>query len=284
MSQQSSSEFTDPVEVYRNRVERLIGLVGVVGVLLALVIAAIVGWLTAALIGNSMVALLLGAAVMVVLAGWIIARMRAWHGTSMLGRLAVQPIDEASRPRVWNLVEGLCLRSGVEMPRVALVDDRRPNALVLGGDVDQRSLVFTSGALEVFDRIELEAVVAWLVARLRSGEAQTSLRFAGMISALPIPPGVAERMRERLGMFDLIGAHDEAACALTRYPPGLAGALERARDAADGYAGGVTPSWTFDEAQLWFVQPMVHRGSDDPGQDISIEAVLDERITTTRDL
>jgi uncharacterized membrane protein (DUF485 family) len=284
MFRPSSSELIDPIEAYRSRVERLIGLVGVVGVLLAVVVAMVVGWLLTALSGNAMVGLLLGAVVFVALAAWIIGRLRVWHGSSMLERLALRPIDEVSHPRVWNLVEGLCLRSGVEVPRVALVDDRHANALVLGGDPQQRCLVFTSGALEVFDRIELEAVVAWLVARLRSGEAQSSLRFAGMIGALPIRAGVADRMRRRVGIVDLVGAHDQAACALTRYPPGLTAALERARDTADESGGVVTPLWTLDEAHLWFIPPVEDRTTDFPGLDVSIEAALDERITTTRDL
>jgi hypothetical protein len=284
MSQLSSSELADPVEGYRNRVERLIGLVGVVAVLVALVIAVLVGSLTAVLTGNPVVGLILGAVVMVVLAGWVIARLRVWHGTAMLERLAVQPIDEASQPRVWNLVEGLCLRSGVEVPRVVVVEDLHPNALVLGGDAHQRCLVFTSAVLEMFDRIELEAVVAWLVARLRSGEAQSSLRFAGMINALPIPAGIADRMRKRLGVFDLVGALDQAACALTRYPPGLAGALERASGSVEAMGGGMTRLWTPDEAQLWFVPPKADRVADHRGQGVNIRAALEERISNVREL
>ena len=287
MSRPSSSEHPDPIEAYCARVDRMVLALGVIGILAALIAAVLAGWLVATLSGSGLLGLVIAAVVAVVAAGWFIGRIRAWHGASILERLSAQPIDEMSYPRVWNLVEGLCLRSGVEVPQLLLVPDDQPNALVLGGNERQRGVVFTSAALEVFDRIELEAVVAWLVSRLRSGEAERSLRLAGLIDALPIPDAVVSTMRARVGVEDLVALHDQAACSLTRYPPGLLGALERAREAADGSPdsdGVMTQTWTLDEAQLWFVPPKVHRVTDTPGQDVAFDSALDERITTTRDL
>lgn len=287
MSRPSSSEQDDPIQAYCARVDRLVLGLGVVGIGAAALLAVFTGWLVKFLSGSALLGLVIAAVVLVSTAGWFIGRIRVWHGASILERLSAEPIDESSEPRVWNLVEGLCLRSGVEVPQVLSVRDDRPNALVLGGDHDQRAVVFTSAALEVFDRIELEAVVAWLVSRLRSGEAERSLRFAGLIEALPIPDGLASTMRARVGIEDLVALHDQAACSLTRYPPGLLGALERAREAADGSISSdvvMTHSWTLDEAQLWFVPPKVHRVTDAPGQDGAPDSALAERITNTRDL
>jgi heat shock protein HtpX len=172
-------------------------------------------------------------------------------------------VKPEEQPRLHNLVEGLCLAAGMPKPRVYIVNDSAPNAFATGRDPEHSSIAVTTGLLEKMNRLELEGVIAhelshiknrdtlvlviaatlvgivalvadwtlrslfWGAGRRDEGGRDGAVAFfaIGLVLAIlmPIVAGVMQaaisRRREQLA--DLSGVH------LTRYPPGLIGALKK---------------------------------------------------------
>ncbi|MEY3346451.1 MAG: hypothetical protein RIR40_176, partial [Actinomycetota bacterium] len=69
-------------------------------------------------------------------------------------------IQESDNPKLFNLVNEVCIASGLPMPKVAIVEDPAPNAFATGRDPNHALIAFTTGLLDVMDRDELQGVVA----------------------------------------------------------------------------------------------------------------------------
>lgn len=146
-----------------------------------------------------------------------------------LGPLTLRPLGEDRREsaRLHNLVESLCALGGLPKPRLMLVDEPAPNALVVGMTPSTTTLVVTSGLLAALSRVELEGVVAHELAHIRRGDAVLGAVAAisvGPLSALL--PGLGGRAARRL-LGDDEPAVDLAAIGLTRFPPALSAGLEK---------------------------------------------------------
>jgi heat shock protein HtpX len=141
-------------------------------------ITAIAGLFLGAIFGFALVGLLLGVALALVGIVWAYA-----SGIAVLMRvLRAEQVSEREQPRLHNLVEGLCMTAGVVTPPVLhVIDDAAPNAVVVAVSPNKSAIAITTGMLMACDRVELEAVVAHLVARLRSGYA-----IAGSLTTLLI--------------------------------------------------------------------------------------------------
>ena len=72
-----------------------------------------------------------------------------------------KPADRARRTRGYhNLVEGLCIASGLPKPRLYIIDDPAPNAFATGRNPKHAAIAVTTGLLEKMNRVELEGVLA----------------------------------------------------------------------------------------------------------------------------
>jgi heat shock protein HtpX len=208
-----------------------------------------------------------------------------------------KPADEIEYKRLHNLVEGLCIASGLPKPRLYVIDDPAPNAFATGRNPKHAAVAVTSGLLEKLDRVELEGVLAHelshirnydiLVATLavtlvgtialltdiairmmwwnggrvsRQNDRQNSsnpLAFVGF-ALLIIAPLVARMMQATISRRRETLA-DVSACQITRYPPGLISALEKLQ--ADST---VTHSASMATAHMWIEQPL--SGVNDGGR------------------
>ena len=141
------------------------------------------------------------------------------------------PVGEAEEPRLHNLVEGLCVGIGLAPPRLHVVPDDAPNALAVARSVDDADLVVTRGLLDRLSLVELEAVLAHELARIRRGEAVVGA-LVGLTLGGPRAPFTAAVLapvtRAIVGRGEPVEAwSDLAAVDITRYPPGLASALAK---------------------------------------------------------
>ena len=138
---------------------------------------------------------------------------------SRVGGRAAHPNVDA---RLCNLVEGLATTAGVRPPRVVVVDSTGLNALAAGTSSSHGFLAVTSGLLAELERIELEAVVAEQLWRIRHDQV-----LPGTVLAATVGLGRALGL-ERVALDpDSDVAADQGAITLTRYPPALASALEK---------------------------------------------------------
>src|SRR5213075_2084860 len=94
---------------------------------------------------------------------------------------------------LYNLVEGLCIASGLPMPRVYIVDDPAPNAFATGRDPRHAAIAVTSGLLEKMDRVELEGVLAHELSHIRNYDILVSTLAVTLVGAVAMLADVAIR-------------------------------------------------------------------------------------------
>lgn len=163
----------------------------------------------------------------------------------VLKSIGARGLGQAEGQRILNLVENLCLATGIDQPLVQVIDSPACNIAALG--TRQKTLVFTTGMLESLDLLEMEGVVAHALSKL-SGDSMVYPTAA--ISARPLITKGQLKAAQRWGnestgpeTFDIRGV------ALTRYPPGLRSALER----MEGLPTEVEGADALGDA--WFIPP-----------------------------
>jgi len=281
-------------------------------IVLALV-GALIGYLFGDGVTTTIVALVIGGAV---------AFASYWKADSIaLAVSRARPADEHEYARLHNLVEGLCIASGLPKPGVYVVDDPAPNAFATGRDPRHASIAVTTGLLEMMNRVELEGVVAHELSHIKNYDILISTLAVTMVGSVALLTDLAIRMmwwnggrvpREgdhadrnnplayvgfALLVFAPIVAKvmqaaisrqretlaDVSACQMTRYPPGLIAALEKLR--ADTT---VTHSASTATAHLWIEQPLSGVGDrgrlGGPHRWFDTHPPLDERIALLREL
>ncbi|MEK7606875.1 MAG: M48 family metallopeptidase [Patescibacteria group bacterium] len=70
------------------------------------------------------------------------------------------PIQKTDNPYLWRLVENLCISNGQPMPKLYIIPDPAINAFATGRDPKHASVAVTQGALEKLENEELEGVLA----------------------------------------------------------------------------------------------------------------------------
>jgi len=69
-------------------------------------------------------------------------------------------VSSGDNPTLINLVENLAITAGLPMPRVYIIDDPVPNAFATGRNKEHAAIAVTSGLLTALNRTELEGVIA----------------------------------------------------------------------------------------------------------------------------
>jgi heat shock protein HtpX len=187
----------------------------------------------------------------------------------VLGLSHARPVSADEEPRYHNLVEGLCVSAGLPKPELYVVDDEAANSFATGRSPAHAAIVVTTGLLQKLSRMELEGVVAHELAHIRSHDTLVTGLGTALV-ALPLMPAkpLAGRVLAALVGRGREREADLSAARLTRYPPGLAAALEKVR--RDG-ADAVTVSRA--TSHLWIASPL--DANDAAGR-------LDERIAVLR--
>ncbi len=234
---------------------------------------AIVAFLLSLVLVPPLVGLLFAVGAAAVLVGLAVAKA----GDVALWMIDAQPAHPRRHARLHNLVESLCFSSGLPKPGVHVVDTAAVNAFAVGRGPKRAAIGVTSGVLENFTPVELEAVLAHELSRVKSYEvlvstlAVTTVGLATSFLHTTSPRLVTAAMGARQD-----SAADITGVSLTRYPPGLISALEKLRD-GDTQVQVRSPA----AAHLWLL-------SFDPaieaGQDGGREGRLDERIEALREL
>jgi heat shock protein HtpX len=284
--------------------------------------------------GFVVVLALVGAAFGVLIGGGIIATVIAlviaaalafasyWKADKIaLAVSRARPADPAQYARLHNLVEGLCIASGLPKPGVYVIDDPAPNAFATGRNPRHAAIAVTTGLLEKMNRVELEGVVAHELSHIRNYDILVSTLAVTLVGAVALLSDIAIRTmwwnggRVRrdgdqgnhtnplaiVGFILLILAPlaakamqaavsrqretlaDVSACQMTRYPPGLISALEKLQ-----HDTTVTHSASTATAHLWIEQPM--SGVGDGGKlrrshrMFDTHPPLEERIALLREL
>jgi heat shock protein HtpX len=202
-----------------------------------------------------------------------------------------KPADPHEYARLYNLVEGLCIASGLPKPRLYIIDDPAPNAFSTGRNPKHAAVAVTTGLLEKMNRVELEAVLAHELSHIRNYDILVmtlTVTMVGIIALLSdfflrfmfFSGGRGGRNNDNgnnplaivfmiLGFILLIFAPiiayimqfavsrkreylaDASGVQLTRYPPGLISALEKLKGDTT-----VIHSASKATAHLWIEEPL----------------------------
>lgn len=205
-------------------------------------------------------------------------------GASMaLAVNGAKEIQKKDDPRLWRTVENLAITDGLPMPKVYIMDDPAPNAFAAGRKPEKAIVCATSGLLSIMTDTELEGVIAHELGHVKNYDVRVNtLAFAlvGVISMIadfflrftifggddresnnqvlfilaivaailaPIAASLLQLSlsRRREYLADATGA------LTTRYPEGLASALEKIEQ-----TGSVLKKQNTSTAHMFFANPL----------------------------
>jgi heat shock protein HtpX len=84
-----------------------------------------------------------------------------WYSDKIvLAMTRAKPVDHQQNPELYHLLENLTIAAGLPLPKLYLLDEAQPNAFATGRDPQHAVVVVTRGLLEKLDKPELEGVLA----------------------------------------------------------------------------------------------------------------------------
>jgi heat shock protein HtpX len=94
-------------------------------------------------------------------------------------------VTRQEEPRLYNLLENLCISRGIPMPKLKIVEDNALNAYASGMNQKQYAVTVTTGLLAALDDSEIEAVLGHELTHIRNGDVRMlviAVIIAGVIS------------------------------------------------------------------------------------------------------
>ncbi|MES2930401.1 MAG: M48 family metalloprotease [Patescibacteria group bacterium] len=161
---------------------------------------------------------------------------------------------------LYTIVENLAITAGLPMPKLYVIADPAPNAFATGRNKDHAVVAVTTGLLAIMSKAELEGVIAHELSHIGNRDMLVSTVAVVLVGFVSIVSDMLIRMtffggrrdeREGNGLFMIIGIvlsilapilatliqlaisrkreylADASGALLTRYPEGLASALEK---------------------------------------------------------
>src|SRR5579863_1579458 len=83
-----------------------------------------------------------------------------------------EDVTRQQQPRLYNLLENLCISRGIPMPKLKIVESDALNAYATGLNRRQYSVTVTSGLLNALNDQEVEAVLGHELTHIRNGDVQ----------------------------------------------------------------------------------------------------------------
>ena len=86
----------------------------------------------------------------------------------VLGISQAREVKRDENPDLYNIIENLCIGAGLPVPRVYIINDTAPNAFATGRDPQHAMVVVTSGLLQKLDKLEMEGVIAHELSHIKN--------------------------------------------------------------------------------------------------------------------
>lgn len=199
------------------------------------------------------------AGIALVLAGLTSIGSYYYSDKLVLATTNAKQIKKDDFPNYYRTVENLCIAAGIPMPKVYIVDDASPNAFATGRDPKHAVVCATTGLLRILNDSELEGVIAHELSHIKNydirvmGIVAILVGFVAILSDLFIRASFYSDSRDNKGntiflvlaiVFAILSPiaatiiqlaisrkreylADASGALLTRYPDGLASALEK---------------------------------------------------------
>lgn len=98
-----------------------------------------------------------------------------------------KPLERKDNPRVYNIVENLCMSCGMDMPQVNIVDDPQLNAFASGINQKSYAVTLTTGIINRLNDDELAGVIGHELTHIRNRDTRlliTSIIFVGIVATV----------------------------------------------------------------------------------------------------
>lgn len=185
-----------------------------------------------------------------------------WYSDKIALKIAgAHPATREQYFDFYTIVENLAITAGLPMPRIYVINDPSPNAFATGRDKNHAVIAVTTGLLSIMNKAELEGVIAHEMSHIGNRDMLVStvavvlVGFVSIVSDMMIRMtlfgGSRDNDNKGAGLFMIIGIilsilapiiasliqlaisrkreylADTSGSLLTRYPEGLASALEK---------------------------------------------------------
>ena len=115
---------------------------------------------------------------------WIAIAYR-FHQSMIDAVVGASEVTRKEEPRLYNILENLCISRGITMPKLRIADDDALNAFATGLNEKQYSITVTRGLLDALNDQEIEAVLGHELTHIRNGDVRMlviAVVIAGVIS------------------------------------------------------------------------------------------------------
>lgn len=212
----------------------------------------------------------------------IYAFITYYSGSKMaLAVNGAKEIQKRDNPRFYRIVENLAITNGMPMPKVYIMEDPAPNAFATGRDPKHAAVCATTGLLDIMTDTELEGVMAHELGHVKNYDIRVSMYAFALVAVVSILADVILHMtlfsnRDNRSPYEYILAiaaiviapiaataiqlsisrrreylADATGALTTRYPEGLASALEKI-----GQYGSTLQKQNASTAHLFFANPL----------------------------
>jgi heat shock protein HtpX len=111
-----------------------------------------------------------------------------WNSDKIALRITgAHQVDATTHAQLLNVVQEMCLASGLPMPKVAVIEDQAPNAFATGRDPQHATVAVTTGLLEKMNREQLQGVLAHELSHVANRDtlvATLAVTIAGTLAIL----------------------------------------------------------------------------------------------------
>jgi len=226
---------------------------------------------------------------------------------------AAQPVSHEDNPYVYHLVENLCLAAGLPTPKIYLINSPAINAFATGRDPKHSSIAITTGAISRLENEELEGVIAHELSHVKNYDIRLMTIVIVLVGIISILANWFFRLRflgrgsdkedNQLGLIIMIVGiifiilspivaqliqlavsrkreylADASGALLTRYPDGLANALEKIKNDNEKLSTASTAT-----AHLFIANPLKNSGKIMANL-FSTHPPVDDRINKLRQM
>ena len=125
---------------------------------------------------------------------WVIVGVGIWFTIAYFANTAMvraatgaRPLTRKENPKIYNIVENLCMTCNMDMPKINIVDDPQLNAFASGIDKKSYTVTLTTGIIDRLNDDELAGVIAHELTHIRNHDTRlliTSIIFVGIVSTI----------------------------------------------------------------------------------------------------
>lgn len=125
---------------------------------------------------------------------WVICGVGLWfliayfsNASMVRAATGARPLTRKENPRVYNIVENLCMTCNMDMPKINIVNDPQLNAFASGIDKKSYTVTVTTGLLDLLNDDELAGVIGHELTHIRNHDTRlliTSIIFVGIVSTV----------------------------------------------------------------------------------------------------